>query len=462
MQKHDREQLNTQNQRNYIFLRFCRGCKAVVTDWKRAIVFATYAIGVGWAINIAILRQLFNELSTATVAGILRNTDLWELLEQVLPHLGLTLGAPLGAVALLVVLGTPFGSKGIRDSLLRIGLDNHAGEAPLLIGKTRSEKDKRVEILEFVTYGLPLKKWEDMKLEIEATLNLNIVKVETGESKHRVLLHTIPPKHGLPGKIDWDDNYLITNHESGFMLVLGIGLSGKEIVDLARTPHILLGGSTGSGKSVLLKLLLMECWKKGATVIIADFKGGVDFPSIWHKHCEIIIDEQELLTKLDELTQELEHRKKLLTDSGCSNIDEYNMFCRETAQEKLPRLIFACDEVAELLDKTGLDKEQKALVTNIESRIAKIARLGRAFGIHLILATQRPDANVLSGQIKNNLDYRACGRADNTLSIIILDNGSASDQIPSDSQGRFINREGLVFQAYWLDDKTAFDKQGRR
>ena len=81
-----------------------------------------------------------------------------------------------------------------------------------------------------------------------------------------------------------------------------------------------------------------------------------------------------------------------------------------------------------------------------------LARLGRAFGIHLILATQRPDANVIPGQIKNNLDFRVCGRADDTLSSIILGNNSADDQIPKDARGRFITGDGTVFQAYLFDE----------
>lgn len=73
------------------------------------------------------------------------------------------------------------------------------------------------------------------------------------------------------------------------------------------------------------------------------------------------------------------------------------------------------DEVAEILDKTGLTKEEKEQVTRIENRLSTIARQGRAFGIHLFLSTQRPDANILSGQIKNNIGYRICGRADNGI-----------------------------------------------
>lgn len=82
-----------------------------------------------------------------------------------------------------------------------------------------------------------------------------------------------------------------------------------------------------------------------------------------------------------------------------------------------------------------------------------MTRLERPFGIHLILATQRPDINVVPGQIKSNLDFRGCGRADSILSQIILDNTSAADQIPKDARGRFITRDGTVFQRFLFDDR---------
>ena len=105
-----------------------------------------------------------------------------------------------------------------------------------------------------------------------------------------------------------------------------------------------------------------------------------------------------------------------------------------------------------MLDKTGLTKEQKEIVSKIESKLSMIARQGRAFGIHLILATQRPDANILSGQIKNNVNCRICGRADTILSQIILDSIAAAEQIPKDARGRFLLHDGTLFQAYWFND----------
>lgn len=122
--------------------------------------------------------------------------------------------------------------------------------------------------------------------------------------------------------------------------------------------------------------------------------------------------------------------------------------------DKMQRIIFACDELAELLDKTGLSKDEKEKVLLVESYLATIARQGRAFGIHLLLITQRPDANILPGQIKNNIDARICSRADNVLSQIILDNTDAATMIPKDSQGIFLNQEGLLFKGYIFDDKN--------
>lgn len=159
-----------------------------------------------------------------------------------------------------------------------------------------------------------------------------------------------------------------------------------------------------------------------------------------------------MLEILTILVDEIENRKEILRNSGCANIGEYNKLNAYT----LKRMIFACDEVAEVLDKTGLSKEEKELVTKIEGKLSVIARQGRAFGIHLILATQRPDANILTGQIRNNIDFRVCGRADNVLSQIILDNTEAADKIPKESQGLFITYDGVVFQRYLFDEKAVF------
>jgi len=280
---------------------------------------------------------------------------------------------------------------------------------------------------------------------------MHIEKIGYGKSRDKIVLQVISGNENLPDVVCWKNKFL---SDEDFILIFGQSRIGQTKINLAKIPHILLGGSTGSGKSVLLKLLIMQCVKKDAEVFIADFKGGVDFLPVWHERCNIITEENTLLEILIGLVNELENRKQVFREYGCANISEYN----KMNAPKIKRIVFACDEVAEVLDKTGLSKEAKDLVTQIEGKLSIIARQGRAFGIHLILATQRPDATILSGQIRNNIDFRVCGRADNVLSQIILDNTNAAEQIPKDSQGLFITHDGVIFKGYLFDEKAVFDR----
>ena len=350
-----------------------------------------------------------------------------------------------GGAALLILFCYPIGRKAAEEELHRVGLVNHAGEVPALLRKRRDRNYPNITIWEFDNRGIPLNEWEDKRTNVETALDLNIAKMRYSKGKRRVLLYAAPARAGLPDVLPWKDKYL---SPESFVLVLGESLLGPVTVNLAHIPHILLGGSTGSGKSVLLKLLLMQALHKGAEVCIADFKGGVDYPKEWRQRCRMCFTEDDLLYTLDQFAAVLEYRKERLADTGCKDLDAYN----EATGENLPRLVFACDEVAELLDKTGRSKEDRERLGKIENRLATLARLGRAFGIHLILATQRPDANIIPGQIRNNMDFRVCGRAESVLSQIILDNSSAAEQIPKDARGRFITGDGTVFQGYLFDE----------
>ena len=281
--------------------------------------------------------------------------------------------------------------------------------------------------------------------ELKAEDKYDVIFVVLRYTQLDAILDAVSAGDDLPEVLKWKDSYL---SPKSFVLVLGESYTGPVTVNLAHIPHILLGGSTGSGKSVLLKLLLMQALRKGAEVYIADFKGGVDFSKVWHEKCRMCFTEEDLRYTLGQLVTVLEYRKSVFKALGCPNIDAYN----ETTGQPLPRLIFACDEVAEMLDKTGADNERKKLLAQIENRLSTIAQQGRAFGIHLILATQRPDATIIPGQIRNDMDFRVCGRADSVLSQIILDNTSAAEQIPKDARGRFITGDGIVFQGYLFDE----------
>lgn len=224
-------------------------------------------------------------------------------------------------IAVTILILTPIGKRSVQDQLKSIGLVNHAEAVPELKSKRKEKKNPRISIWEFTSQGIRLKVWKDKKEAIETALDITIAKIKNGSGKSRVLIHAVPAVSDLPDLIKWKDKYLSTQ---SFMLNLGESFTGSVTVDLARVPHILLGGATGSGKSVLLKLLLMHANKKGAHVCIADFKGGVDFPPVWHKECRMCFEEQSTLELLTELTEELERRKQLLKAAGLPNIDHYN------------------------------------------------------------------------------------------------------------------------------------------
>lgn len=347
----------------------------------------------------------------------------------------------------LTVKGGHLGPITSQYNLAKIGLVTRTGEIPFLIRKRPDANVPNGMLLDFETRGIPREVFEDKREYIESALNIFIYKIVDGKDRRHITIYAVPASDGLSDKELWKPSYL---SRKDFVLVVGRSLTGPAKVDLAKTPHILLGGSTGSGKTIALKLLLLQCVQKGADVYIADFKGGLDFGGYWEDSCTMLYDENALFMVLQALVAEMRERKAALKAAGYPNIHELN----KEHPNSMQRLILACDEVAEALDKTGRTKEDKELIDQITACLVSIARIGRALGVHLILATQRPDANIIPGQLKNNLDYRICGRADMVLSQIVLDSSDAADQIPKDARGRFLTNDGTLIQGYWFDERT--------
>lgn len=105
-----------------------------------------------------------------------------------------------------------------------------------------------------------------------------------------------------------------------------------------------------------------------------------------------------------------------------------------------------------MLDVTGLSKEEKELTKEIHAHLNTLIRKGRAFGIHLFLATQRPAVDVVGGALKNNASCRIAGKCDEVLSRMILDDSIAADMVPKDSVGVFVNQDGIVFKGFVFDE----------
>ena len=179
-------------------------------------------------------------------------------------------------------------------------------------------------------------------------------------------------------------------------------------------------------------------WLSGACPFSVSERTTVDYAD----------DDAALEQMLDSVVHELNHRRTEFSIAGCANLEEYV----QTTGEELHRIVVILDETSMILDTTGRDKDGKAVVASITNKLLAIGRLGRALGIHLLVATQRPDVGSVPGSLKAQLDGRICGHtADAQSSIVILDDGSAA-KLPA-IPGRFIIRNGSgsdeIIQAYY-------------
>ncbi|HHL52621.1 MAG TPA: DNA translocase FtsK [Flammeovirgaceae bacterium] len=224
-------------------------------------------------------------------------------------------------------------------------------------------------------------------------------------------------------------------------VVLGKTIANEVfVVDLAKMPHILMAGATGQGKSVGINVILASLiYKKHPSqlkfVLVDPKKVELSLFNKLERHFlaelpgseePIITDTQKVVETLHSLTIEMDNRYDLLKDAGTRNIKEYNnkFIQRKLNPEKghrfLPYIVLVIDELADLMIMAGKE---------IEAPIARLAQLARAIGIHLVVATQRPSVNVITGVIKANfparISYRVTSKID---SRTILDTGGA-DQL---------------------------------
>ena len=189
---------------------------------------------------------------------------------------------------------------------------------------------------------------------------------------------------------------------SKLSLALGKGAGGEAVAaDLSRMPHLLIAGATGSGKTVCLNsvicCLLMHNTPNEVQLIMVDPKRVelTPFNSIPHLATPVIVDTNKALTTLRWLNQEMDKRYQKLATAGARNIEGYNR--NKTGEERFPYLILIIDELADLM-MAGFDE--------VEHILCRLAQLARATGIHLVVATQRPSVDVVTGLIKANFPTR--------------------------------------------------------
>ncbi|NGU17076.1 FtsK/SpoIIIE domain-containing protein, partial [Clostridium perfringens] len=327
-----------------------------------------------------------------------------------------------------------------KEAFEDLGFKGSDSKLPILKSHTQ---DKETKIDERVFESkIPIEVWRHNIPQIQAAVNISIISIKQGKSKQIVIMKSMSGSLEIEEKIPWSDEYI--EPQEG-VVCIGESETQKIKIDLNKSPHLLSAGETGSGKSVIVRCILWQLISQGAIAYMVDFKGGVEFGLQYEKIGQVIteVDEAEALFAF--LVEENSRRLKLLRENQVKNIAEYNAKCSGS----LRRIVVVIDELAELMDKTGVDEEKKEKLTKIEGYLSTLARLSRATGINLLIATQRPDAKVITGQIKNNVPVRICGRfADAKASEIVLSNTKAKDLDPI--KGRFLFKLGadtIEFQA---------------
>ena len=329
-----------------------------------------------------------------------------------------------------------------------MGFHGKDGKYPYFI-KKHDEDGKTI-------YGfksnIPLSEWQKAEERIETVFDCTIVALENTTSKRLVKMETVKSDRRIPKLILWDDKYLI--QEEG-TIAIGQGAIKQVKFNLNSNPHVLVAGETGSGKSVILHTIWWQVVLKQCQSYMFDFKGGVEFSKQYEQYGEVVTERKRALEILTMLCEENDRRMKLFRDLEVKNLTEYN----EKYNKNLIRIVVVSDEVAEMLDETGVSKEEKPLFEAIRGRLSTLARLARASGINLILGTQRPDSKIITGQIKTNITLRVSGRfADKPTSEIVLGSSDAV-RIPN-IKGRFLIKDGLEmteFQAYLFKDSMLRD-----
>jgi S-DNA-T family DNA segregation ATPase FtsK/SpoIIIE len=213
-----------------------------------------------------------------------------------------------------------------------------------------------------------------------------------------------------------------TKSKAKLALALGKGAGGEAVAgDLAKMPHLLIAGATGSGKTVCLNsivcCLLLQYSPNDLRFIMVDPKRVemTPFNSIPHLATPVIVDTKKALGTLRWLNQEMDNRYQKLAADGARNIEGYNK--NRGGDERLPYLVLVIDELADLM-MAGFDE--------VEHVLCRLAQLARATGIHLIVATQRPSVDVVTGLIKANFPTRISFAVTSQVdSRTILDMGGA-------------------------------------
>ncbi|MCX6727012.1 MAG: DNA translocase FtsK [Candidatus Shapirobacteria bacterium] len=217
------------------------------------------------------------------------------------------------------------------------------------------------------------------------------------------------------------DSSIMKASKSKIAVPLGLDVAGNpKIADIAKMPHVLIAGQTGSGKSIAINswisTLLFRASPEEVRMIMVDPKRVElsQYNGIPHLLTPVIVEPEKVVSALKWAVGEMEHRYKVFTEVGAKNIEGYNNMA---GFQSMPFIIIFIDEMADIMLYSPAE---------VEDNVCRIAQMARATGIHLVLSTQRPSVNVITGLIKANIPTRiAFAVASMTDSRVILDTPGA-------------------------------------
>ncbi|MDD5487166.1 MAG: FtsK/SpoIIIE domain-containing protein [Dehalococcoidales bacterium] len=329
------------------------------------------------------------------------------------PALLFSAGMACAGIAAYGLLDRPKSNTGkVREVFEAVSYRNKNDKYPVKLNKNKSDTH--------LVYELPPGRCPEEFEKLQPYLNSHL-KAETEIYSNNGQLHIKVMADKLPGKL----NYTNTPPPEGMILPIPIGQSRAGFIwaDLTELPHLVVAGETYGGKSNFLHQAIASLVRQeNVELYVIDLK-KVEFGYL-KDHAEIALALPDAVRVLETLSLEMIRRMDLLLTKRIPKIQEYRH------DGSLPYIVLVIDELSQLSPALAKDAGVKALRTIALQYLTDILCLARALGIHVIVSTQRPDKDILPGQLKANVPAALCFKVKNdTNSRIVLDNNKA-DQLP--------------------------------
>ena len=315
-------------------------------------------------------------------------------------------------------------SKRLADTLRSFGVDAQPGEV------VRGPSVTRYEFAQ--PQGVKLSKITNLADDIALALGVSSVRVAPVPGKISAVGIEVPNRAVTPVRIrEVIESREFTGHKSAVAFAVGKDIGGNRIIgDIAKLPHVLIAGTTGSGKSVctnsLIVSLLYKSTPEEVRFIMVDPKMVelAPYNGIPHLLIPVVTDPKKAAGALQWAVFEMMKRYKLFSENGVKDLASYNALAAQSQPDeagetlkKLPSVVVVIDELADLM---------LVAAKEVEDSICRVAQMGRAAGMHLVIATQRPSSDVITGLMKANIPSRiAFAVASSLESRIILDTTGA-------------------------------------